>query len=102
MGNTIIEHSDEDQDSKIGILSGLTRGDTTRNSGCTVGSRNSKRHFKKNLFKHTRDAQTFLVTQTRVMEYLNGIATKINVCIVDAQHPLIPDSGAHCSIVTRD
>ncbi|MBW0485388.1 hypothetical protein O181_025103 [Austropuccinia psidii MF-1] len=102
MGDAIIEHSYEDQDSRRGILSLLPRGDTTRNSGCTVGSRNAKRYFKKNLFKHTRDSQTFLVTQTRGMAYLIGKATKMTVCIDNAQHPLIIDSGAHCSIVTRE
>ncbi|MBW0496918.1 hypothetical protein O181_036633 [Austropuccinia psidii MF-1] len=30
---------------------------------------------------------------------MHGTATKITVCIDNAQHPLIIDSGAHCSIV---
>ncbi|MBW0515223.1 hypothetical protein O181_054938 [Austropuccinia psidii MF-1] len=33
------------------------------------------------------------------MEYIHGTATKIMVCIDNAQHPLIIDSGAHCFIV---
>ncbi|MBW0484802.1 hypothetical protein O181_024517 [Austropuccinia psidii MF-1] len=33
------------------------------------------------------------------MEYIHGTATKMTVCIDNAQHPLIIDSGAHCSIV---
>ncbi|MBW0531334.1 hypothetical protein O181_071049 [Austropuccinia psidii MF-1] len=56
----------------------------------------------KNLCKHTQDAQTFLVTPTEVMAYIHGTATKMTVCIDNAQHPLIIDSGAHCSIVPRD
>ncbi|MBW0507026.1 hypothetical protein O181_046741 [Austropuccinia psidii MF-1] len=36
------------------------------------------------------------------MEYINGTATKITVCTDSAQHPLIIDSGAHCSIVARN
>ncbi|MBW0471298.1 hypothetical protein O181_011013 [Austropuccinia psidii MF-1] len=56
----------------------------------------------KNLCKHTQDAQTLLLTPTRGMEYIHGTATKMTVCIDNAQHPLIIDSGAHCSIVARN
>ncbi|MBW0549731.1 hypothetical protein O181_089446 [Austropuccinia psidii MF-1] len=49
--------------------------------------------------KHTQDAQTFIVTPTRGMAYINGTATEITVCIDNAKHSLIIDSGAHCSIV---
>ncbi|MBW0582659.1 hypothetical protein O181_122374 [Austropuccinia psidii MF-1] len=35
------------------------------------------------------------------MAYINGTAKKITVCIDNPQHPLIIDSGAHCSIVAR-
>ncbi|MBW0561373.1 hypothetical protein O181_101088 [Austropuccinia psidii MF-1] len=56
----------------------------------------------KNLCKHTQDAQTFLVTPTRGMEYIHGTAIKMTVCIDNAQHPLIIHSGAHCSIVARN
>ncbi|MBW0476270.1 hypothetical protein O181_015985 [Austropuccinia psidii MF-1] len=35
------------------------------------------------------------------MEYIHGTDTKITVCIENAQHPLIIDSGAHFSIVAR-
>ncbi|MBW0555756.1 hypothetical protein O181_095471 [Austropuccinia psidii MF-1] len=56
----------------------------------------------KNLCKHTQDAHTFLATQTKGMAYLHGTATMITVCIDNAQHPLIIDSGAHCSTVARN
>ncbi|MBW0587278.1 hypothetical protein O181_126993 [Austropuccinia psidii MF-1] len=56
----------------------------------------------KNLCKHTQDSQTFLVTPTKGMAYINGKATKMTVCIDNAQHPLIIDSGSHCSIVARN
>ncbi|MBW0559159.1 hypothetical protein O181_098874 [Austropuccinia psidii MF-1] len=56
----------------------------------------------KNLCKHTQDAHTFLVTQDKGMEYIHGTATKLTVCIDNAQHPLIIDSGAHCAIVARN
>ncbi|MBW0497786.1 hypothetical protein O181_037501 [Austropuccinia psidii MF-1] len=36
------------------------------------------------------------------MEYIHGMPTKINVCIENAQHPMIIDSCAHCSIVVRE
>ncbi|MBW0509291.1 hypothetical protein O181_049006 [Austropuccinia psidii MF-1] len=55
-----------------------------------------------NLFKHTHDAQTFLVTPTKGMAYIHGTATKMTVCIDNAQHPLSIYSGAHCSIVARN
>ncbi|MBW0479967.1 hypothetical protein O181_019682 [Austropuccinia psidii MF-1] len=35
------------------------------------------------------------------MAYIHGTATKITVFIDNAKHPLIIDSGAHCSIVAR-
>ncbi|MBW0475586.1 hypothetical protein O181_015301 [Austropuccinia psidii MF-1] len=35
------------------------------------------------------------------MAYINGTAKRIIVCVDNAQHPLIIDSGAHCSIVAR-
>ncbi|MBW0499654.1 hypothetical protein O181_039369 [Austropuccinia psidii MF-1] len=56
----------------------------------------------KNLCKHTQDAQKFLVTPTKGMAHIHGTATKMTVCIENAQHPLIIESGAHCSIVARN
>ncbi|MBW0470634.1 hypothetical protein O181_010349 [Austropuccinia psidii MF-1] len=55
----------------------------------------------KTLCKHTQDAQTFLVTPTEGGAYRHGTATKMTVCNDNSQHPLIIDSGAHCSIVAR-
>ncbi|MBW0561802.1 hypothetical protein O181_101517 [Austropuccinia psidii MF-1] len=54
------------------------------------------------LCKHTQDAQTFLVTPTKQMAYLHGTATKMTVCIDNAQHLLISESGEHLSIVAID
>ncbi|MBW0556337.1 hypothetical protein O181_096052 [Austropuccinia psidii MF-1] len=56
----------------------------------------------KNLCKQTQDAQTFLVTPTKGMAYIHGKATKMTVCIDNAQNPLIIDSGPHFSIVARN
>ncbi|MBW0547161.1 hypothetical protein O181_086876 [Austropuccinia psidii MF-1] len=36
------------------------------------------------------------------MAYIHGTATKRTFCVYNAQHPLIIDSGAHCSIVGRE
>ncbi|MBW0477314.1 hypothetical protein O181_017029 [Austropuccinia psidii MF-1] len=36
------------------------------------------------------------------MAYIHRTATKLTVCIDNAQHPLIIDSGAHCSMVARN
>ncbi|MBW0525464.1 hypothetical protein O181_065179 [Austropuccinia psidii MF-1] len=36
------------------------------------------------------------------MAYIHGTASKITVCIDNAQHPLIIASGAHCSLVARE
>ncbi|MBW0478577.1 hypothetical protein O181_018292 [Austropuccinia psidii MF-1] len=56
----------------------------------------------KNLCKHTQDAQTLLVTPNKGITYRHGTATKMTVCIYNAQHPLIIDSGVHCSIMVKD
>ncbi|MBW0504551.1 hypothetical protein O181_044266 [Austropuccinia psidii MF-1] len=56
----------------------------------------------KNSCKCTEDAQKFLVTPTKGMEYTHGKATKMTVYIDNAQHPLIIDSGEHCSIAARN
>ncbi|MBW0494452.1 hypothetical protein O181_034167 [Austropuccinia psidii MF-1] len=56
----------------------------------------------KNFCKHTQDAQKFLVTPTKGMAYIHGIATSMTVFIDNSKHPLIIYSGAHCSIVARN
>ncbi|MBW0519618.1 hypothetical protein O181_059333 [Austropuccinia psidii MF-1] len=56
----------------------------------------------KNLCRNTQDAQNILVKPTIGIEYIHGTATKITVFIDNSQHPLIIDSGEHCSIVARE
>ncbi|MBW0507343.1 hypothetical protein O181_047058 [Austropuccinia psidii MF-1] len=56
----------------------------------------------RNSCKHTQEAQTFLVTPNKGMEYIHGRTTNMKVCIENDQHPLIIDSGAHCSIVAKN
>ncbi|MBW0521665.1 hypothetical protein O181_061380 [Austropuccinia psidii MF-1] len=78
LGNAIREQSDYYQDPKAGIPQ-----DT----------------LNRNLCKHTQDEQKFLVTPTKGMEYIHGTATKMTVFFDNSQHPLIIDSGGHCSTV---
>ncbi|MBW0540818.1 hypothetical protein O181_080533 [Austropuccinia psidii MF-1] len=102
MGDAIRDLSDDDQDPREEFLveyqeeTSLEIQDIQLEAGMPQDTAN------KNLCKHTQDAQTFLVTPTKGMAYIHGIATKMTVCIDNAQHPLIIDSGAHCSIVARN
>ncbi|MBW0575400.1 hypothetical protein O181_115115, partial [Austropuccinia psidii MF-1] len=102
MGDAIREPSDDDQDPREEFLveyqeeTPLEIQDIQLEAGMPQDTAN------KNLCKHTQDAQTFLVTPTKGMAYIHGTATKMTVCIDNAQHPLIIDSGAHCSIVARN
>ncbi|MBW0519417.1 hypothetical protein O181_059132 [Austropuccinia psidii MF-1] len=101
MGDAIRDLSDDDQDPKEEFLveyqeeTPLEIQDIQLEAGMPQDTAN------KNLCKHTQDAQTFLVTPTYGMAYIHGTATKVTVCIENSQHPLIIDSGAHCSIVAR-
>ncbi|MBW0540967.1 hypothetical protein O181_080682, partial [Austropuccinia psidii MF-1] len=102
MGDAIREPSDDDQDPREEFIveyqeeTSLEIQDIQLEAGMPQDTAN------KNLCKHTQDAQTFLVTPTKGMAYIHGTATKMTVCIDNAQHPLIIDSGAHCSIVARN
>ncbi|MBW0468969.1 hypothetical protein O181_008684 [Austropuccinia psidii MF-1] len=96
------EHSDDDQDPKEEFL--VEYQEETQleiqDIQLEVGMPEDTEH--KNLCKHTQDAQTFLVTPTRGMAYIHGTATKMTVCIDNSQHPLLIDSGAYFSIVSRE
>ncbi|MBW0507598.1 hypothetical protein O181_047313 [Austropuccinia psidii MF-1] len=102
MGDAIREQSDKKQDPREEFLveyqeeTPLEIQDIQLEAGMTEDTAN------KNLCKHTQDSQTFLVTPTKGMAYIHGKATRMTVCIDSSQHPLIIDSGAHCSIVTRN
>ncbi|MBW0466904.1 hypothetical protein O181_006619 [Austropuccinia psidii MF-1] len=102
MGDAIRDHSDDDQDTKEEFLveyqeeTQLEIQDIQSDAGIPQDTENE------NLCKHTQDAQTFLITQTREMAYIHGIAKKMTVCIENFKHPLIIDSGAHCSVVARE
>ncbi|MBW0548546.1 hypothetical protein O181_088261, partial [Austropuccinia psidii MF-1] len=102
IGDAIGEQSDDDQDQREEFLveyqeeTPLEIQDMQLEAGMPQDTANT------NLCKHTQDAQTFLVTPTKGMAYIYGTAKKVTFCIDNAQHPLIIDSGAHCSIVARN
>ncbi|MBW0480310.1 hypothetical protein O181_020025 [Austropuccinia psidii MF-1] len=101
MSDSIIKQSDEDQDPKEEFPvnyqeeTQLEIKDIQLEAGMPQDTENE------HLFKHTQDSQTFLVTQTKGMEYVHGTATKMTVCIDNSQHPFIIDSGAHFSMVAK-
>ncbi|MBW0489507.1 hypothetical protein O181_029222 [Austropuccinia psidii MF-1] len=98
MGDATREQSDEEKDPTEEFLveyqdkSPLEIQDIQLEAGMPQDTAN------KNLCKHAQDAQTFLVTQTKGIAYIHEKATQMTVCIDNGQHPLIIDSGAHCSI----
>ncbi|MBW0560418.1 hypothetical protein O181_100133 [Austropuccinia psidii MF-1] len=102
MGDAIREKSNEEQDPREEFLveyqeeNPLEIHDIQLEAGITQYTAN------KNLCKDTQDAHTFPVTPTKGMAYIDGTATKMTVCVDNAQHPLLVDSGAHCSIVARN
>ncbi|MBW0583864.1 hypothetical protein O181_123579, partial [Austropuccinia psidii MF-1] len=91
MSDAIREQSDDDQDPRDKCLvkyqeeTPLEIQDIQLEAGMPQDTAN------RNLCKHTQDAQTFLVTPTKGMAYIHGTATKVIVCIDNAQNPLIID-----------
>ncbi|MBW0520299.1 hypothetical protein O181_060014 [Austropuccinia psidii MF-1] len=101
MGDAIREHSHDDQDPREEFLVEYQRENPLEIQDIQLEAGMPQHTANKNLAKHTQNAQTFLVTPTRGMAYIYGTATKMTVCIDNAQHPLIIESGAQCSIVAR-
>ncbi|MBW0540021.1 hypothetical protein O181_079736 [Austropuccinia psidii MF-1] len=95
MSDALREQSDEDQDPREEFLvecqeeTPLEIKDVQLEAGMPQDTAN------KNLCKHTQDSQKIQVTPTKGMAYIHGTTTKMTVCIENAQHPLIIDSGAH-------
>ncbi|MBW0478896.1 hypothetical protein O181_018611 [Austropuccinia psidii MF-1] len=102
MGDAIREQSDEDQDPREEFLveyleeTPLEIQDIQLDAGMPQDTAN------RNLCKCTKGAQKFRVTPTKGMAYIHGTATKMTICIDNAQQPLIIDSGGHCSIVASN
>ncbi|MBW0495454.1 hypothetical protein O181_035169 [Austropuccinia psidii MF-1] len=102
MGDAIREQHDEEQDPREEFLVEYQEETPLQIQDIQLGAGMPQDTANKNLCKHTQDAQIFLVTPTKGMAYIHGTATKITVCIDNAQHPLIIDSGAHFSIVVKN
>ncbi|MBW0498826.1 hypothetical protein O181_038541 [Austropuccinia psidii MF-1] len=102
MGDAIREQSDDDQDPIEEFLVEYQEETPLEIQDIQLEACIPQNTANKNLWKHIQDAQTFLVTPTKGMAYIHGTATKMTVCIDNSQHPLIIDSGAHCSIVSRN
>ncbi|MBW0518481.1 hypothetical protein O181_058196 [Austropuccinia psidii MF-1] len=102
MGDAIREQSDYDQDPREEFLVEYQEDTPLEIQDIQLEEGMPQDTANKNLFKHTQDAQTFLVTPTKGMAYLHGTATKMTVCIDNDQQPFIIYSGAHCSIVARN
>ncbi|MBW0587884.1 hypothetical protein O181_127599 [Austropuccinia psidii MF-1] len=102
MGDAIREPSDDDQDPREEFLGEYQEETPLEIQEIQLEAGMPQDTSNKNLSKHTQYAQRFLVTPTRRMAYIHGKATKMTVCIDNAQHPLIIDKGAHFSIVARN
>ncbi|MBW0513511.1 hypothetical protein O181_053226 [Austropuccinia psidii MF-1] len=102
MGDAIREISDDDQDPIEELLVEYQEEPQLEIQDIQLEEGLPQDTADKNLGKHTKAAKTFLVTPTKVISYIHGTATKMNVCSDNSQHPLIIDSGAHYSIVARE
>ncbi|MBW0490792.1 hypothetical protein O181_030507 [Austropuccinia psidii MF-1] len=102
IGDAIREQSDEEQDPREEFLVEYEEETLLEIQDIQLEEGMPQDTANKNLCKHTQDAQTFLVTPTKGMASIHGTATKMTVFIDNAQHPLIIDSGAPCSIVARN
>ncbi|MBW0470186.1 hypothetical protein O181_009901 [Austropuccinia psidii MF-1] len=102
MGDAIREQSDDDQDPREELLVQYQEETPLEIQEIRLEAGIPQDTANKNLCKHTQDAQKFLVTPTKGMEYIHGTATKMAFCVDNAEHQLIIDSGTHCSIVARN
>ncbi|MBW0501033.1 hypothetical protein O181_040748 [Austropuccinia psidii MF-1] len=93
--DAIREQSDEDKDPREEFLVEDKEETQLEIQDIQLEAGTPQETSNKNLCKHTQDAQTFLVTSTKGMEYMHGTATRMTVFIKNSQHPLIFDSGAH-------
>ncbi|MBW0527147.1 hypothetical protein O181_066862 [Austropuccinia psidii MF-1] len=93
MGDAIREPSDDDQDPRKEFLVEYQEETPLAIQEIQLESGMPQDTANKNLCKHTQDAQTFLVTPSRGMAYIDGTAAKMTVCIDNAQHPLIINRG---------
>ncbi|MBW0521748.1 hypothetical protein O181_061463 [Austropuccinia psidii MF-1] len=102
MGDAIRKQSDDDQEPRKKFLVEYQEETPLEIQDIQLEAGMPQETANKNLCRNTQDAQTFLVTPTKWMAYINGKATKMTVFIYNAQHTLIIYSGAHCSIVAKN
>ncbi|MBW0534803.1 hypothetical protein O181_074518 [Austropuccinia psidii MF-1] len=102
MGDAIREQSDDDQDPREELQVECKEETPLEIQDIQLKGGMPQETANKKICKHTQDAQTFLVTPTKGIAYIHGIATKMTVCIENSQQPLIIDSGAHFSIAARN
>ncbi|MBW0463464.1 hypothetical protein O181_003179, partial [Austropuccinia psidii MF-1] len=99
MGDAIREKSDEEQDPREEFPVEYQEETPLEIQNIHLEAGMTQDTANKILFKHKQDAQRFLVIPTKGMAYIHGTATKMTVFLDNSQHPLMIDSGAHCSIV---
>ncbi|MBW0535247.1 hypothetical protein O181_074962 [Austropuccinia psidii MF-1] len=75
MGNAIREQCDEEQYPREEFLVEYQEETSLEIQDILLEAGIAQDTAKKNLCKHTQDAQTFLVTPTKGMEYIHGTAT---------------------------
>ncbi|MBW0490288.1 hypothetical protein O181_030003 [Austropuccinia psidii MF-1] len=101
MGHAIREQSDDDQDPSKEFLVEYQEETQMEIQDIQLEAGMPRDIANKNLCNHTQDPETFLVTPNKGIAYIPGTATEIAVCIDNAQHPMITDSGEYCSILAR-
>ncbi|MBW0516921.1 hypothetical protein O181_056636 [Austropuccinia psidii MF-1] len=92
MGDAIREQPDEKQDQREEFLVEYQEEPPLEIQDIQLKAGMPQDTANKNLCKHTKDAQTFLVTPTKGMANIHRTATNMTVCIDNAQHPFIIDS----------
>ncbi|MBW0525472.1 hypothetical protein O181_065187 [Austropuccinia psidii MF-1] len=81
MGDAIREQSDDGQDPREEFLGEYQEETPLEIQNIQLEAGMPQDTANKNLCKHKKDAQTFLVTPTKGMAYIDGTATKMTVCI---------------------
>ncbi|MBW0495763.1 hypothetical protein O181_035478 [Austropuccinia psidii MF-1] len=102
MSDAIGEQYDEDQDKREEFLVEYKEDTQLEIEEIHLEAGMPQNTGNKNLCTNAQDAEGFLVKPTKRMAYIQGKDTKMTVCIDNAQHPLIIDSGAQFSIVARE
>ncbi|MBW0588556.1 hypothetical protein O181_128271 [Austropuccinia psidii MF-1] len=81
MGDGIREPSDDDQDPREEFLVEYQEETPLEIQEIQLEAGMPQDTANKNLCKHTQDAQTFLVTPTKGMGYIDGTATEITFAL---------------------